>query len=250
MKKVTIKTQGLDIGYGKENLVITDVNFEIRAGEIFTILGGSGCGKTTLMRSLLGLENPLAGKIYINNIDVLNANSKEIKEVKKNMGVMFQSGALISSSNLLDNIMLPLEEHLKLPRSILKEAAFEKLERVGLEDYAYYYPANISGGMVKRASIARAMALDPNIIFLDEPSAGLDPITQTDLDQKIKSLAHDFGITFVIITHELATINTIADRAIVLNNKKVVASGDIDYLKTQVDDPFVKRFFNPKKVIS
>lgn len=250
MKKVTLKTQGLDVGYGKENVVIADVNFEIHAGEIFTILGGSGCGKTTLMRTLLSLEEPIAGKIYIDGVDVLNCSDTEIKEVKKNMGVMFQSGALISSSNLLDNIMLPLEEHLKLPKAILKEVAFDKLERVGLQDYAYYYPANISGGMVKRASIARAMALDPNIIFLDEPSAGLDPITLTELDQKIKSLAHDFEITFVIITHELATINAIADRAIVLNNKKIVASGGINYLKTQVDEPFVKRFFNAKKVTS
>lgn len=237
-----IKAEHLTIAYD-DFLVLEDANFEVNPGEIFTILGGSGCGKTTLMRHLIGLETPKSGYIYIDNVDITQANAESQKILHQNMGVMFQSGALLSSLTLLENVLLPLTSHTNLPKELAIECALFKLRLVQLEKYAHFYPANISGGMVKRAAIARAMALDAHIIFLDEPSAGLDPISHHELDQLIANLAHNLNIAFVIVTHELATITSIADRAIVLNNKKIIAQGAIPYLMHDVDDPFVKNFF-------
>jgi len=237
-----IKVEHLNIAYGDFS-VLEDANFEVNEGEIFTILGGSGCGKTTLMRQLIGLEQPSSGSIQINGVDITNATEESQKIIHQNMGVMFQSGALISSLTLLENVLLPLTEHTNLPENIALECALLKLRLVQLEKHAHFYPANISGGMIKRAAIARAMALDARIIFLDEPSAGLDPISHNELDKLIADLAHNLNITFVIVTHELATITSIADRAIMLNNKKIVAQGSIPYLMHEVEVPFVKEFF-------
>ena len=238
-----IKVEHLNIAYD-DFIVLEDASFEVNEGEIFTILGGSGGGKTTLMRQLIGLEKPNSGSILINGIDIAHASANSQKIVHQNMGVMFQSGALLSSLTLLENVLLPLTAHSELPDDLARECALLKLRLVQLEKYANFYPANISGGMVKRAAIARAMALDARIIFLDEPSAGLDPISHHELDNLIAGLAHNFNITFVIVTHELATITSIADRAIILNNKKIVAQGSISYLMNEVDIPFVKKFFN------
>ena len=237
-----IKVEHLTIAYD-DFKVLDDANFEVNPGEIFTILGGSGCGKTTLMRHLIGLEQAKIGRIEIDGVDITRASAASQKILHQNMGVMFQSGALLSSLTLLENVMLPITSHTHLPHDLAIECALLKLRLVQLEKYAHYYPANISGGMVKRAAIARAMALDAHIIFLDEPSAGLDPISHHDLDLLIADLAHNLNITFVIVTHELATITTIADRAIILNNKKIVAQGSITHLMNDVDDPFVKEFF-------
>lgn len=237
-----IKVEDLNIAYG-DFIVLEGANFEINEGEIFTILGGSGSGKTTLTRQLIGLEKPKSGKILINGIDITHANSASQKAIHLNMGVMFQSGALLSSLTLLENVLLPLTIHTDLPLDIATECALLKLRLVQLEKYAHFYPSNISGGMVKRAAIARAMALDARIIFLDEPSAGLDPISHYELDVLIANLAHNFNITFIIVTHEMATITSIADRAIMLNNKKIIAQGSISYLMHEVDIPFVKEFF-------
>jgi phospholipid/cholesterol/gamma-HCH transport system ATP-binding protein len=242
-----IKVEHLDIAFD-DFPVLNDVSFDVNAGEIFTILGGSGCGKTTLMRHLIGLEEVRKGHIFINGIDITHATTASQKIIHQNMGVMFQSGALLSSLTLLENVLLPITAHTNLSNDLAVECALLKLRMVQLEKYAHFYPANISGGMVKRAAIARAMALDAGIIFLDEPSAGLDPISHSELDDLIAELAHTFNISFIIITHELATITTIADRAIILNNKKIIAQGTIPYLMHEVDDPFVKKFFTlPKK---
>lgn len=237
-----IKVENLNIAYDDFE-VLHDINFEVNHGEIFTILGGSGCGKTTLMRHLIGLEQVRSGKIYINGLEISNEKNINSKILSQHMGVMFQSGALLSSLTLLENVLLPLMTHSNLSYDLALECALLKLRMVQLEKYAHFYPANISGGMIKRAAIARAMALDASIIFLDEPSAGLDPITHRELDEFIAELAHTFHISFVIITHELATITSIAHRAIILNNKKIIAQGDISYLMNKVDDPFVKKFF-------
>lgn len=237
-----IKVEHLNIAYD-DFVVLEDANFEVNPGEIFTILGGSGCGKTTLMRHLIGLERPKSGSIFIDDIDITQASPLSQKIIHQNMGVMFQSGALLSSLTLLENVLLPLTAHADLPDDLAIECALLKLRLVQLEKYAHFYPANISGGMVKRAAIARAMALDAHIIFLDEPSAGLDPISHNELDHLIADLAHNLGISFVVVTHEMATITSIADRAIILNNKKIVAQGSISHLMNEVDDPFVRNFF-------
>lgn len=237
-----IKVEHLNIAYD-DFVVLEDASFEVNEGEIFTILGGSGSGKTTLTRQLVGLEKPSSGNIFINGIDITHANAASQKAIHHDMGVMFQSGALLSSLTLLENVLLPLTAHSDLPLDLARECALLKLRLVQLEKYANFYPANISGGMIKRAAIARAMALDARIIFLDEPSAGLDPISHYELDTLIADLAHNLNITFVIVTHELATITSIADRAIMLNNKKIIAQGSIPYLMHDVDIPFVKEFF-------
>lgn len=237
-----IRVEHLTIAYD-DFPVLNDANFDVNAAEIFTILGGSGCGKTTLMRHLIGLEHPKSGRIEINSIDITQATPASEKVIHQNMGVMFQSGALLSSLTLLENVLLPITAHTDLSPDMATECALLKLRMVQLEKYAHFYPAQISGGMVKRAAIARAMALDAHIIFLDEPSAGLDPISHRELDHLIKELAHSFNITFVIITHELATITAIADRAIILNNKSIIAQGTIASLLNNNSDPFIKDFF-------
>lgn len=237
-----INVEHLNIAYGDFS-VLEDINFHINKGEIFTILGGSGCGKTTLMRHLIGLEEVKSGSIQIDGVDITHATAASQKIIHQNMGVMFQSGALLSSLTLLENVLLPLTAHADLPEELAIECALLKLRLVQLEKYAHFYPANISGGMLKRAAIARAMALDAHIIFLDEPSAGLDPISHHELDHLIADLAHNLNISFVIITHELTTITSIADRAIMLNNKKIIAQGSIAYLMNEVDNAFVKEFF-------
>jgi len=237
-----IKVEHLNIAYD-DFVVLQDASFEINEGEIFTILGGSGSGKTTLTRQLIGLEKPASGRIFINGVDITQADAANQKAAHLDMGVMFQSGALLSSLTLLENVLLRLNAQSDLPQDIARESALLKLRLVQLEKYANFYPANISGGMIKRAAIARAMALDAKIIFLDEPSAGLDPISHHELDNLIADLAHNFNITFVIVTHEMTTITSIADRAIMLNNKKIVAQGSIPYLMNDVDMPFVKEYF-------
>jgi len=245
-KKIVVKAKDLSIGFDNTP-ILSNANFEVQQGEIFTILGGSGCGKTTLMRNLIGLETPLSGEIYINNTNITQAHSDVKKQMKKDIGVMFQSGALLSSMSLLENVMLPLNEHTKLSKKNKQAIALLKLMLVGLDKYAHYSPSSVSGGMVKRAAIARAMALDPRVIFLDEPSAGLDPITSRELDQLILELSRNYHITFVMVTHELESIRGISDQAIVLNNGKIVANGSISYLENDVDDLFVKQFFNAEK---
>ncbi len=241
-----INVEHLNLAYGDLS-ILEDANFHVDAGEIFTILGGSGCGKTTLLRHLLGLEQPKRGIIQIDGVDITQTTVESQKVLLQNIGVMFQSGALLSSLTLLENVLLPIRAHANLPESLAIECALLKLRLVKLEKYAHFYPANISGGMIKRAAIARAMALDAHIIFLDEPSAGLDPISHHELDDLIANLSNNLNISFVIITHELATITAIADRAIILNNKKIIAQGSIAHLMNEVDDPFIKEFFRNAK---
>ncbi len=243
--KSIIRVEDVTVAYG-DFVVLKDVTFEVKTGEVFIILGGSGCGKSTLLKHMIGLHCPLKGKVLIDGRDIVTAEGSELREILRKIGVMYQHGALFGSMNLMDNICLVLEEFTDLPRDAMKTIAMMKLSVVGLGDSAYKMPSELSGGMKKRAAIARAMALDPRILFLDEPSAGLDPIAAAQLDDLILELSRSLKITFVVVTHELPSVFAAADRVIMLdkNTKTIIATGKPHELRDKSDNPWVRQFFN------
>ncbi|MBD3163459.1 MAG: ATP-binding cassette domain-containing protein [Candidatus Eisenbacteria bacterium] len=244
-----LEVRDLTVRFG-ETLVLDSVSFDVHEGEIFVVLGPSGCGKTTLMRAMLGLVEQTTGSVRYEGVDILTATDREKERLLARLGVLFQSGALLRSMTLGENVALPLHESTRLARESIQDVARLKLSMVGLDRSFDTMPAQLSGGMQKRGGLARAMALDPQILFFDEPSAGLDPLTSVELDEMICGLNRTLGTTMIVVTHELHSIYTIAQRAIMLDGgeKGIIAEGRPEELRDRSDDPRVRAFFRRERL--
>jgi len=229
-----------------DNTIFDRVSFKVNRGEVLVILGGSGCGKSTMLKHMIGLYKPATGRVLVNGVNINTDNEGILRQVRTDFGVLFQSGALFGSMTLAENVALPIQEYTDLDAATIELIVRMKLGLVGLAGYENHLPSEISGGMQKRAGLARAMALDPTILFFDEPSAGLDPITSVELDNLIKSINAGMGTTMVIVTHELESIFSIAHRVIMLDKaaRGIIAEGDPRELKEHSADPRVLNFFN------
>ncbi len=236
-----LQVHNLSAHYGSRQ-VLQQVNLKVAPHEVRVILGGSGCGKTTLLKHLIGLLRPTQGHVHLLGVDLAHADEPQREAVLGRIGMLFQSGALLNGLSLLDNVALPLRERTGLSPRTITDICLMKLALVGLESAAALYPPALSGGMKKRAALARAMALDPEILFCDEPSAGLDPVTAAELDRLILSLRDQFGTTIVVVTHELASIETIADQVLMLGGGRVLAEGTLQAVRQQAS-PAVRAFF-------
>ncbi len=244
-KQKIIQVRDLICGYG-DDIILDRISFDVREGEIFIILGGSGCGKSTLLKHLVGLMTPLSGRIIIDGNDISNCDDATFKKIIKTIGVLYQSTALFGSMTLAENVSLPIKEYTDLPNKSVDTLVKMKLNLVNLNGYENHLPSEISGGMKKRAGLARAMALNPKILFFDEPSAGLDPVTSVELDNLIIQLNKSLGTTMVIVTHELPSIFNVAHRVIMLDGQTrgIIAEGDPNYLKDHSKNRSVRNFFN------
>lgn len=244
-REPVIKVESLTVRYG-DNTILDNVSFEVYRGEIFVIAGGSGCGKSTLLKHIIGLETPKAGNIFINGVNTTNIDGNEMVRLRRGIGMLFQGSALFGSMTIGENISLPLTEFTDLSREAMELIVKMKLGMVELSGYENHFPAELSGGMKKRAGIARAMVMEPAMLFLDEPSAGLDPITSAEMDILIKKINSGIGTTMVIVTHELETIFNVSNRIIMLDKGKkgIIAEGDPRELREHSSDPKVRNFFN------
>lgn len=247
--QVHIRVRDLTMAYG-DFVVMRDVDFTVNRGDVFIIMGGSGCGKSTLLKHMIGLRAPVKGAIEYEGVDFWSATEEVQTRLKRSFGVTFQRGALWSSMTLAENVMLPLGEYTDLGPAERREVASLKLALVGLAGFEEFYPAEISGGMQKRASLARAIALDPDILFFDEPSAGLDPISSRRLDDLILELRDSLGATIVVVTHELASIFAIASNSVFLDaeTRTMATTGDPNILRTDSPDAGVRAFLNRGEV--
>jgi len=244
-RKAIIQVKDLVAGYG-ENVILKDISFDVYEGEILVILGGSGCGKSTLLKHLIGLIPPISGQVVIDGKELTDGDEETYQQVLRKIGILYQSGALLGSMSIAENVALPILEYTSLSAAHVATLVTMKLNLVDLGGFENYLPSEISGGMKKRAGLARAMALNPKILFFDEPSAGLDPVTSAELDNLIIHLNKSFGTTMVIVTHELQSIFAVAHRVIMLDkiSKGIIAEGDPEYLRDHSRNPFVRRFFN------
>lgn len=242
-KESQIVVRDLDMGYGTF-ILMRDLNFTVNRGDIFIIMGGSGCGKSTLLKILIGLKEPSRGQVFYNGVSFWEMETEERERIMKRFGILYQSGALWSSMTLAENVALPLEQYTNLSPGQIRELVSLKLSLVGLAGFEEFYPSEISGGMRKRAALARAMALDPDILFFDEPSAGLDPVSSRLLDDLILELRDSLGSTIVVVTHELASIFAIGNNSIYLDvdSGTMTASGDPKKLLAESKDPRVRKF--------
>lgn len=231
------------VTYYDSRKILDGVNLEIMPGETMVIIGKSGCGKSTLLRHIIGLEIPSAGKIVIKNVEITSAREEEKNEILKKIGMLFQSGALFNSMTVGDNVALPLREHTRLEESTIRIMMRMKLDSVGLSGFENFMPAQLSGGMKKRAALARAITMDPEFLFCDEPSAGLDPVVAMGIDGLIVKLKKAFRMTIVVVTHELSSIFTIADRIAMLSEGKIIAVGTIEEMKAS-NEACVRQFLN------
>ena len=246
-----IKVRNLEARYG-ETPVLQDVSFDVHQGEILAIIGGSGCGKTTLLRHLVGLLPPHTGRIVIGGHDITNGDEETFDKALRKIGILFQGGALFGSMTIAENVALPIQEYTDLPPSAIASLVRMKLCSVDLGGYENHLPSELSGGMIKRAALARALALNPGILFLDEPTAGLDPVISAEIEELVMRINHSIGTTMVIITHSLNIIFKVAHRIIMLDKsaKGVVAQGDPNELKEKSPNPLVRQFFNRQASIS
>jgi phospholipid/cholesterol/gamma-HCH transport system ATP-binding protein len=242
-REAHITVKDLTMAYG-DFVIQQNLNFKVQHGDIFLIMGGSGCGKSTVMRALVGLKEPAKGKVLYHGINFWEAEPGERDRTMRRFGVMFQSGALWSSMTLAENVALSLEEYTDLSPGQIREVVSLKLAMVGLSGFEEFYPSEISGGMQKRAGVARAMAMDPDILFFDEPSAGLDPVSSRRLDDMILELRDSLGSTMIVVTHELASIFAIGDNSVFLDpeTRTMIASGHPKKLLSESLDPKVHKF--------
>jgi len=240
--KPVISLHDLRVSYG-EREILHGISFDVQPGETLVILGGSGSGKSTLLRTLVGLEKPSAGEIWIKGRDIAKTSTAEMDAIRRKIGMSFQSGALFGSMTVGENVALPLREHTRLEDSTIEIILRLKLQQVGLEGFEYYMPAQLSGGMKKRAAVARALAMDPEILFFDEPSAGLDPIIAAGIDQLILELKRAFRMTIIVVTHELASAFLIADRMLLIDKGNIVALGTVQEMRASTQ-PRVRQFLD------
>ncbi len=245
-RNTVIQVRNLTAGYGEDAVILSDVSFDVYEGEIFVILGGSGCGKSTLLKHLIGLIRPMSGEIVIDGDDISRCDEETFQEILKKIGISYQGGALFGSMTLAENVALPIQAYTDLPPETVPVLVRMKLGLVHLNGFENHLPSEISGGMKKRAGLARAMALNPKILFFDEPSAGLDPVTSAELDNLILHVNRSLGTTMVIVTHELQSIFTVAHRVIMLDKrvKGIIAEGEPKFLQENSQNRFVKQFFN------
>jgi phospholipid/cholesterol/gamma-HCH transport system ATP-binding protein len=245
-----ISLRNLRVSYG-EREILHGINFDVMHGETLVILGGSGSGKSTLLRTLVGLERPSSGEIWLKGKNIAVLSTEEMDEIRKKIGMSFQGGALFGSMTVGENVALPLREHTKLEDSTIEIILRLKLDQVGLSGFENYMPAQLSGGMKKRAAVARALAMDPEILFFDEPSAGLDPIIAAGVDQLILELKQAFHMTIIVVTHELASAFLIADRMVLIDKGNVVAIGTTEEMRSSTH-PRVRQFLDriPEPAVS